>query len=73
MLFLTAPTKERYCIGFTLRDSVDWFINATCWGEKAAINNISACFKIGEVGKFFMLFLICKNDQAYANLTCDDS
>lgn len=57
MLFLTDPTKERYCIGLTLRDSADWFINGTCWGDKAVINNISASFKIGEVGKFFFLFV----------------
>lgn len=43
------PTKERYCIGLTLRDSADWFINGTCWGDKAVISNISASFKIGEV------------------------
>ncbi|GAB1608534.1 meiosis-specific with OB domain-containing protein-like, partial [Argonauta hians] len=43
------PNKERYCLGFTLRDSVEWFMNATCWGEKSSIFPLSEYFRIGEV------------------------
>ncbi|CAI9724407.1 Hypothetical predicted protein [Octopus vulgaris] len=44
-----SPYKERYCLGFTIRDSLDWFMNATCWGEKPAVFYLSECFRIGEV------------------------
>ncbi|XP_014772009.1 meiosis-specific with OB domain-containing protein [Octopus bimaculoides] len=44
-----SPHKERYCLGFTIRDSLDWFMNATCWGEKPTVFYLAECFRIGEV------------------------
>uniref|UniRef100_H3D5U1 Meiosis-specific with OB domain-containing protein n=1 Tax=Tetraodon nigroviridis TaxID=99883 RepID=H3D5U1_TETNG len=39
---------ERFTFGFTLRDSLDFFINVTAWGNDAYVNGLSSTFSIGH-------------------------
>ncbi|XP_061666001.1 meiosis-specific with OB domain-containing protein [Syngnathoides biaculeatus] len=40
---------ERYTFGFTIKDSPDFFINVSAWGNDGYINGLSKSFRIGDV------------------------
>uniref|UniRef100_A0A8C6NVB9 Meiosis specific with OB-fold n=1 Tax=Nothobranchius furzeri TaxID=105023 RepID=A0A8C6NVB9_NOTFU len=42
------PEKERFTFGFTIRDSPDFFINVTAWGNDGFINGLASSFSIGD-------------------------
>ncbi|XP_030019127.1 meiosis-specific with OB domain-containing protein [Sphaeramia orbicularis] len=39
---------DRYTFGFTIRDSPNFFINVTAWGNSGYINGLSSSFNIGD-------------------------
>ncbi|XP_046888445.1 meiosis-specific with OB domain-containing protein [Hypomesus transpacificus] len=39
---------DRFTFGFTVKDSVDYFINVTSWGGEGYINSLSGSFSIGD-------------------------
>ncbi|XP_068610766.1 meiosis-specific with OB domain-containing protein [Brachionichthys hirsutus] len=39
---------DRFTFGFTIKDSPDFFINVTAWGNDGYINGLSNLFSIGE-------------------------
>ncbi|XP_057682465.1 meiosis-specific with OB domain-containing protein [Corythoichthys intestinalis] len=40
---------DRFIFGFTVKDSPDFFINVTAWGDDNYINGLSKSFNIGDV------------------------
>ncbi|XP_061562313.1 meiosis-specific with OB domain-containing protein isoform X2 [Phycodurus eques] len=40
---------DRYTFGFTVKDSPDFFINVSAWGNDGYINGLSNSFNIGDV------------------------
>lgn len=42
---------ERFTFGFTVRDSPDFFINVTAWGNDEYVNGLSSNFSIGHCGE----------------------
>lgn len=42
---------ERFTFGFTVRDSHDFFINVTAWGNEAYIIGLSSNFSIEHCGE----------------------
>lgn len=44
---------------FTLRDSPQDYINATCWGSKDSITLLNEKFQIGDVGKIILKMNKC--------------
>ncbi|TWW81514.1 Target of rapamycin complex subunit lst8 [Takifugu flavidus] len=59
---------ERFTFGFTVRDSHDFFINVTAWGNEAYIIGLSSNFSIGHCVKdsrdFYSLGDILANGQS---------
>ncbi|KAI0214862.1 hypothetical protein LSAT2_033122 [Lamellibrachia satsuma] len=45
------PASERHLLSFTLRDSPVDFINATCWGNRECIADLTQLFHIGDIVK----------------------
>ncbi|XP_071767957.2 meiosis-specific with OB domain-containing protein [Centroberyx gerrardi] len=39
---------DRFTFGFTIKDSPDYFINVTAWGNDGYINGLSGSFSIGD-------------------------
>ncbi|XP_071319102.1 meiosis-specific with OB domain-containing protein isoform X2 [Trachinotus anak] len=39
---------DRFTFGFTIKDSPDFFINVTAWGNDGYINGLSSSFSIGD-------------------------
>ncbi|XP_029383947.1 meiosis-specific with OB domain-containing protein [Echeneis naucrates] len=39
---------DRFTFGFTIRDSLDFFMNVTAWGNSSYINGLSNSFTIGD-------------------------
>ncbi|CAK6961665.1 meiosis-specific with OB domain-containing protein [Scomber scombrus] len=39
---------DRFTFGFTIKDSPDFFINVTAWGNDCYINGLSSSFSIGD-------------------------
>ncbi|RVE59383.1 hypothetical protein OJAV_G00187930 [Oryzias javanicus] len=42
------PEIERFTFGFTIRDSPDFFINVSAWGNQAYITSLADNFRIGD-------------------------
>lgn len=42
---------DRFTFGFTVRDSPEFFINVTVWGNDAYVNGLSSTFSIGHCGE----------------------
>ncbi|XP_038592323.1 meiosis-specific with OB domain-containing protein [Micropterus salmoides] len=40
--------EDRFTFGFTVKDSPDFFINVTAWGNDGYINGLSSSFSIGD-------------------------
>lgn len=49
--FVADIGEERFTFGFTVRDSPDFFINVTAWGNDAYVNGLSSTFSIGHCGE----------------------
>ncbi|XP_034049406.1 meiosis-specific with OB domain-containing protein [Thalassophryne amazonica] len=39
---------DRFTFGFTIKDSVDYFINVSAWGDENYISGLSSSFSIGD-------------------------
>ncbi|XP_029312372.1 meiosis-specific with OB domain-containing protein isoform X2 [Cottoperca gobio] len=39
---------DRFTFGFTIKDSPDFFINVTAWGNDVYVNELSNCFSTGD-------------------------
>ena len=42
---------DRFTFSFTVKDSPDYFINVSAWGNDGFINVLSGSFNIGECGE----------------------
>lgn len=52
MPFLPADIgAERYTFGFTVRDSLSYFINVNSWGREEYVKSLSESFRVGDCGK----------------------
>ncbi|XP_045924156.1 meiosis-specific with OB domain-containing protein [Micropterus dolomieu] len=40
--------EDRFTFGFTVKDSPDFFINVTAWGNDGYINGLSSSFSVGD-------------------------
>ena len=40
----------RWLLNFTVRDSPEDFINVSCWGGGAFINDLAKSFRLGDLG-----------------------
>lgn len=38
---------------FTLRDTINDYINVTCWGSEEFVTLLDKSFHVGDVGKYF--------------------
>eukprot|EP00794_Sanderia_malayensis_P009098 gene9098-10069_t len=45
------PNQLRWQLKFTIRDSINDFINVCCWGGDAFVNDLSRSYKIGDIVK----------------------
>lgn len=48
---LTDFGRDRFTFGFTLKDSPDFCINVSSWGNEEYINGLCGSFRIGDCGK----------------------
>lgn len=46
---------DRFTVGFTIKDSPDFFINVAAWGNGGYINGLASSFSIGDCGEKFSL------------------
>ncbi len=42
---------DRFTFGFTIKDSPDFFINVTAWGNDGYVIGLSNSFSIGDCGE----------------------
>ena len=55
----------RYSHSFTIRDTADDFVNVTCWGNEAYIENIAQMFRVGEIVEINNCMVQSKQNNEY--------
>lgn len=57
-VFAQSNRDGKGVFSFTIRDSVQDYINVTCWGTAESINLINNVFTVGDISEYIFLLYI---------------